>query len=257
MALTRWCMVVAPLLGWSAATTPAFGQTPRGSIAGTVRDSTGTGIRGAELHVVDTDIRATSDSVGRFVLPGVWPDDVFVAVRRLGFAAGTTSVRVRPGEQTAADFVITMLGVQLANESVVADATRGKMASFNARRERGVGAFLTRADIEKHQPGKLSDLLRRVAGVTFSTPSFGQPKTVHMERSVGSPMGCVVQLYADGLPYPNGFIDDFPPETIEGVEIYRSSSELPAEFRTRDATCGLIVLWTRDPALETRKKPPA
>jgi hypothetical protein len=56
-----------------------------------------------------------------------------------------------------------------------------------------------------------------------------------------------VQLYVDGHPYPHGNVDDFAPTLIEGVEVYRSASEIPADFRTRDATCGLIALWTRDP----------
>ena len=38
---------------------------------------------------------------------------------------------------------------------------------------------------------------------------------------------CVVQLYVDGHPYPNGNVDDFSPALIEGVEVYRSASEIP------------------------------
>jgi hypothetical protein len=66
---------------------------------------------------------------------------------------------------------------------------------------------------------------------------------------------CEVQLYVDGQHYPGGSLDDFPPVTIEAIEIYRSASEIPADFRARDASCGVIAIWTRDPAAMRGRTP--
>jgi hypothetical protein len=82
----------------------------------------------------------------------------------------------------------------------------------------------------------------------------GEPQPVHMQRSSNATnqATCTVALYVDGNPYPNGSVDDFPPGSLEGIEVYRSASEIPAEFRTRDSMCGLIALWTRDPEAARR-----
>jgi hypothetical protein len=247
----RWIAVVV----LAALAPSAAAQTRRGSVAGVVRDSAGTGIVGAELNVVGTDIRSATDVNGHYVLAEVWPDDVTVVVRRLGFLPETASVRVRPDEQATTDFVIRLLAVRLAGQTVVEDREHGRMASFYRRKANGVGAFITREQIEKRHPVRLSEMLRNVAGVAVAQPVFGKPERIRMDRSIGATErgGCSIQLYIDGLPYPQGHVDDFPPETVEGMEIYRSPSEIPADFRTRDASCGIIAIWSRDPATAGRK----
>jgi hypothetical protein len=83
----------------------------------------------------------------------------------------------------------------------------------------------------------------------------GEPQPIQMQRSVAtsSQTKCAVSMYVDGQPYPNGNVDDFPPLSIEGIEVYKSASEIPADFRTRDSMCGLIAIWTRDPDAAKRK----
>jgi outer membrane receptor for Fe3+-dicitrate len=128
------------------------------------------------------------------------------------------------------------------------------MGAFNKRRGRGIGVFLTRGDIEKRHSASVSELLRYVPGVAISQRMAGEPQPVHMQRSSNATnqATCTVALYVDGNPYPNGSVDDFPPGSLEGIEVYRSASEIPAEFRTRDSMCGLIALWTRDPEAARR-----
>ena len=61
-----------------------------------------------------------------------------------------------------------------------------KMGPFNRRKARGVGAFVTRAEIEKRQPGSISELLRYLPGVAVTQKMAGEPQPVHMQRSVHS-----------------------------------------------------------------------
>jgi hypothetical protein len=199
--------------------------------------------------------RAASNDSGMYQIAAIGVGGMKLFARRVGYAPETLSVVVVAGELTRADFVMTASVHTLPEALVVADPTRGKMGPFNRRKSRGVGAFVTRADIEKRQPGTISELLRYLPGVAVTQKMAGEPQPVHMERSVRSSMQatCVVQIYVDGHPYPNGNLDDFSPHLIEGVEVYRSASEIPADFRTRDATCGLVALWTRDPETARRK----
>jgi hypothetical protein len=232
-------------------------QTQTGSISGTVRDSAGLRLDQVAIGVVSGDRtpRTQSSASGNYRISAIGAGKIRLFARRVGYAPETLSVVVIAGESTHADFIMASAVHELPEAIVVADPTRGKMGPFNQRKSRGVGAFVTRAEIEKRQPASISELLRYLPGVGVTQRMAGEPQPVHMQRSVNSSMqpSCVVQLYVDGHPYPNGNVDDFAPGLIEGVEVYRSASEIPADFRTRDAACGLIALWTRDPESARRK----
>ncbi len=231
----------------------AAAQQARGVVAGVVSDSAGRPVFGASVDVEDTDIRAMTNTAGRYVLSDVWPGRTAVRVRRVGFAPVILNVSVTAGDTTRADFMLGSVAA-LPKTQVSAEANRGKMTEFNDRRSRGIGLFVTRDEIERRQPSSMSEMLRNLPGVSVSQRPTGVPQPVHMDRSASSSKGgvCHVQLFVDGLPYPEGNVDDFPPETVEGVEIFRGASEIPASFRTRDAGCGLISIWTRDPAAAGR-----
>jgi outer membrane receptor protein involved in Fe transport len=248
--------LVVTLVAWPA--TVVVAQAPTGAIAGTVRDSAGLRLDQVAIGIVGAnggEHRATSNDSGSYHIAAVGVGSARLFARRVGYAPETVSVVVLAGGVAHADFVLRATAQMLPAAEAVADPTRGKMGPFNRRKARGVGAFMTRDDIEKRQPGTMSELLRYLPGVAVTQKMAGEPQPVHMQRSVNSSVqaSCVVQLYVDGHPYPNGNVDDFAPTLIEGVEVYRSASEIPADFRTRDAMCGLIALWTRDPDAARRR----
>ena len=243
-------------------------QTPRGVIRGIVKDARlGEPLPAAQVVVKNTDIRTMTDIWGRFVLSGVWPGETEIQARRVGYVMSRLLVTVRAGDTVRADVEMRRVndcldcggdgnGVVIGGVETRAEASSTRMAGFEQRRARGGGAFITRADIERRRPSKLSEMLRSVAGVSVkSNSSAGQQPVVQIERSSTSIANgtCEVQLYVDGHPYPRGNIDDFPPETVEGIEIYRGGAELPAELRAQNAGCGAIGIWTRDPSLIPRK----
>jgi len=131
-----------------------------------------------------------------------------------------------------------------------------RMADFYNRRALGVGAFITRADIERRNAARASDLLRTIAGVrvnqgdAFDRPVVEMGRTaVRLPTRAGSKEqslagDCRVNYYLDGNWMPPGtfHIDDLSPSLIEGIEIYRGPSEIPARFRQRETACGLIHL---------------
>jgi hypothetical protein len=228
----------------------------RARLEGFVRDSSGVRIPDAGVAIAgEAATRSVSDDSGAFRVSGLSPGRTTFVARRLGFRPETLTVDVLDGRATRADFTLRPAVIQLAGQLVLADSVREfKMAAFNKRRGRGIGVFLTREDIEKHHSASVSELLRYVPGVTISQRMAGEPQPVHMQRSSNptNQASCTVALYVDGNPYPNGSVDDFPPGSLEGIEVYRSASEIPAEFRTRDSMCGLIALWTRDPEAARR-----
>lgn len=244
-------------------------QVQRGAIRGTVHDAlSGRAIGGVQLVVKNTDIRATTDTTGRFLLAGVWPGTTEVEARRILFRLSTTTVTVTPGDTTDTEIELSLISgsmsvdpdaeaVALGRVETNATAVSSRMAAFDQRRARGGGgSYITRADIERRHPNVLSEMLRSIAGLSITNGAFpGAKPSVQIERSAQgiSSGACEVQLYVDGHPYPRGSVDDFPPETVEGLEIYRGGAQLPSDFRTGNAGCGLIAIWTRDPTAIKRQ----
>jgi hypothetical protein len=82
-------------------------------------------------------------------------------------------------------------------------------------------------------------------------PSGGSQLATRSAASASSP--CYAAVVRDGLRiYP--FAGAHPPdldkifaEQLVGVELYARSATVPAELRDA-ATCGALVLWTRDGA---------
>ena len=71
---------------------------------------------------------------------------------------------------------------------------------------------------------------------------------VPMMRAAATLRGfCLPDVYLDGIPQPGADeLDDIiMPFDIEGIEVYRSASEVPARYTTAGANCGVILLWSR------------
>lgn len=131
---------------------------------------------------------------------------------------------------------------------------RGKLAGFYRRLDRGAGRYITREEIEARDPYRLSDIVHLVPG--FQTVKFGDGsgrRHARIGRSevLESLQRCSVQYWIDGMPLPQhtGFeLDAVRPGDVAGIEVYRGPSETPARFQRRGSSCGVVVIWTRDPS---------
>jgi hypothetical protein len=52
----------------------------------------------------------------------------------------------------------------------------------------------------------------------------------------------------NGMPFPmtsDGVINSFiGPEEVEAVEVYTGTSQIPPQFNSTNARCGVVVIWT-------------
>lgn len=242
---------LAALVGLSAST---GAQQPVGVIAGTVSDSAGDRLVGAELFVDGTRINSFSDDTGGYRLLGVPTGTALVRVRRLGYTPTTIPVGVDSGAVARRDVRLTALPLRV--EPVIVEASRqqrytGWAADFYRRLERGRGRFITREDIDRRNSLRVTDLLRTLPGVTIrSTGMASNVPTFRGQR-------CAPFVWIDGTPAMNGYVDvdAFAPQTLEGIEVYPSAVQVPAELTVpRDKmSCGMIVLWSRVPELRERE----
>jgi TonB family protein len=237
------------MLAWPAL---AVAQTRPGSIAGMVRDTTGQGIAGAEVTVVGTQIRTRTDPRGAFRIGYVPSGAMTVQTRRLGFRMASFAVEVAPDSLTSVDFQLESVGTTLLPIVVKERGARhrGRLAGYYERLEsRTNGTFITREQIELGDPRNLTTVLQRVPGI-----EIGRGGRVRMRGRVCAPL-----VWIDGVAMPSGEVDlnSFPPTSIEGIELYLTASGAPLRYQaTVDrARCGTILLWSRGPDTELRRRP--
>lgn len=234
-----------------AAATEARAQAETAALLVTV-NSQGSGrpVMGARVTIVGSGIVATTDAGGKLRMAGVPSGVQTVEVRRLGYATRLKLVNLQAGQTTPVAFDMEVEAIPVAAIRVQAKQQRDwgaeylERAGFDRRKKVGMGAFLTRADIERQRPSYLSDALRTVSGIRFQPNGVRGGAYVTMSRSGGT--HCPIQYYVDGQIIGPGFnIDEIAAGDVEGLEIYRGASQVPPEFNRRMAGCGVIAIWTR------------
>lgn len=125
------------------------------------------------------------------------------------------------------------------------------LEGYHHRKELGLGQYITRDEIDRRDPGQVTDLLRSVPGLQISSSGRGRHGVVTTNRMNISPGGCPAQIYVDDFHVNRSDgrtfrIDDVvTPEDVEGIEIYKGMATVPAQFLSPEADCGVIVIWTR------------
>jgi hypothetical protein len=108
------------------------------------------------------------------------------------------------------------------------------------KRRAAFGHLITRDQIERQHPFRVTDLLRTVPGLEVVPAAFGD-----ILRSVD---GCTPLVYLDGIRFPlmGESIDAIVnPNDLEAIEVYPHAASVPAEFSALGSACGVIALWTR------------
>jgi TonB family protein len=239
---------VAALLTLALGPPPLAAQSAntQGTINTFVRDTSGAGISGAEVGVAGTDIQGYTDSDGRLRLGPVAPGPVRLTVRRLGFRATAVDISVAAGGATADTVrlveVAHRLDPILVRGSIHSYA--GTMSGFYQRRGEGFGHFFTRAEIEKSNVTRLSDLFRTVPGMRMVSTT-----TIENAVRMRGATTCPPLVWLDGTPAATSQydLDTMDPRSIDGIEIYAGPSEVPVQFKPPldVVACGAIVIWSR------------
>ena len=236
-------MVCALLLG----APPAHGQG-LGTISGTVTDSAGVPILGAEINVDGADVHAFTDVAGVFHLGGVPYGTRALNARRLGFSPARITVEVAQGGEATVAVRLKPLAMALA--PIIIRPSRmnytGRLAGYYERLEkRSNGYFITRDQIDHESTRLLAQLLQHVPGVTAVRGRGGITGIRLRGRT------CWPLIWIDGTPMPSGEVDldSFSPTSIHGIELYLGSTTAPARYiYNRDvSSCGTILIWSRGP----------
>ena len=142
-------------------------------------------------------------------------------------------------------------------DSVKVTATRvsGRMREFEERRVAGFGRFLSRAELAKEENRRVAEVLSQI-GVrvvrTNGTRAFAGGGRGPSTR--GAMAACLSDVYLDGVlvygsrrgeqPFS---VNQLNVMDLGGIEYYSGNSQTPSKFNRSGASCGVLVLWTRDP----------
>ncbi len=207
--------------------------------------------------------RVETDSLGTFEFDVKHVSSVRLDVRRVGYKANTTPLlHFDERNYFQVEVRLDPEAILLAPLEVVAWAQVEPspfLENFRHRLKIGNGIFITREQIEARRPELVADLLRDIPGIVVTGSGTGNRASVNVGRAqaVAQVTGCEAQIYVDGFlvnrrtgPRQSRIadfrIDDVvSPMSVEGIEIYRGLSTVPAEFLNPDARCGVIVIWTR------------
>lgn len=226
---------------------PRVALSQTGTISGTVTDSTGSPIVGAEVVVLGTGASMATDDRGEFRVHGLRPGSVVVKARRLGFRADSANARIG---DTVAVVALRLAPVAATLKPVVIKTNRvefkGRLAGYYQRLERrNSGYFITRAQIDRENPRNLTQLLQRAPGM-IQFRGRGGLSSVRMRGR-----NCWPLVWLDGTPMPSGDVDldGIAPSTLHGIELYLGSTTAPLRYQApRDlSSCGTILLWSRGP----------
>jgi len=203
----------------------------------------------AEVTLVDVaggaHRRTVSTDSGEFRFERVAAGPYRVQVQLAGFAP-TLSDLVQVGTSRTTDVSLRLTAAPIPLDSLQADAlirTSLTLENFRIRAQRATGGtFITREDIVKRTPSRLTDLFDAIALPTRS-----------LRNLMARRPPCQPQVFVDGMTsrrWPDEDVRDFlnhiHPNDVEGIEIYRNASGLPAELATPQAQeCGVIAVWTR------------
>jgi iron complex outermembrane recepter protein len=245
-------------VGVSLLAAPAFAQSPDGSVAGVVRDSSGAAVPGATITVTNDQSAASQTAVsgpdGAYSVTGLAPGTYTVEVQLRGFGTSKHKVEVTAGSVGTADFA---LAARL-EEEIVVTGTRAdprtateSMAPIDVLSAREFGALT----------GDLSDQIRTlVPSYNVNTQPISDASTIVRPASLrnlapdhtlvlinGERRHRAAVIYwlgngvADGAQGPD--ISAIPSIGIRQVEVLRDGAS--AQYGS-DAIAGVMNFMLKD-----------
>jgi hypothetical protein len=261
--MTSHRIVAATLCLGALAVAPARAQeearqdqvTSPARVVGHVLDEeSGRGIERAEVRLIrgDIDLIRPTDGFGHFAFPNVEPGIYELLVRHIAYGTRRDSIEIAGGQLYDLELRLTMQPIEL--EPLVVEAVRWQVSprlwGFYERVDHGQGSYITRDEIERRQPLRVTHLIGEVPGVSI-VDRPGPSDYIVLNRYKhfdpgGRPGPCFPIVYLDGYRLRDASLDDLVfPSDVEGVEVYEGLAEYPGQFASPDALCGVIAVWTR------------
>lgn len=231
-------------------------------LAGIVReDSSGRPLPGVEVLIEGTRLKATTGPNGRYLIDQAEPGRRMVLFRMVGYLPSRTEVQLRAGDTTWANALLVPRTVVLDSIIVKGEPSRPRgegVEAFEERRRLGFGKFYDSLDIRRNEHLRIEDLVRRQGGVTIERRKvdgvwYMIAFNPYMRNPMTGALNCPMQIYHNGSKYGDGGTTQARPidmamfdlASLQAIEVYRSTGQVPAIYSGPTAACGVILLWSR------------
>lgn len=243
-------------------------------------------VAGARVMLVRTDdtsgVVTISGEDGGFAVSARGGGVFRVEVARLGYRPQHEGpFTLAPEEALDLDVMLPVVPYTMDPVTVTAEVNARFLqeVGFYDRKRADFGHYITRDQIESRRASRPTDLLVAIPGVAI-IPDPRSPGRVRLQMRGTHPAeggACAPRVYVDGLVIirgesrpvaagatakedeveraldgdprtPEPSLDDVVnPDQIEAIEVYRSASQVPAEFGGTGVftRCGVVVIWTR------------
>jgi len=218
------------------------------TIRGIVREQpSGTPIRGAEVHVLDTADAvvsvSSSDDGGVFLATVSEAGTYWLRVTAMGYdSASTEFFALAPNENLSLEFLLPLKPIPLNSLDVVADPRPRwlELKGFYRRKRAGYGYFIEREEIDQSSAVRLTDLLYGIPGVrVYWNSREGDTSVLLRGKHPRVVLDGMVLRDTDEI---NALVH---PYDIEAIEVYPGIGGVPVQYRDYNGGFGTIVIWTR------------
>ena len=134
-----------------------------------------------------------------------------------------------------------------------------QQAMFSRRAHTGLGTVYDHEKLLSLNVHTVGDVLAMTPGVGVDDPTGGSSSSVQMRQSQlnfgpSSAAGsvCHVGWFLNGQRYDRPgdsgnmyALTGLSVKEVDAIEVYRSISEVPAEYAAADLRCGVVAVWTR------------
>jgi outer membrane receptor for Fe3+-dicitrate len=128
-----------------------------------------------------------------------------------------------------------------------------QLVGFEQRRKNSTGHFLDTADVQRSGATRFEEIFRMVPGVRVRPNGTGY--MVEVGRGEGQILNpsaanyCGPAYFVDGVyfglpPLQTATVPIVPAEIL-AIEVYSNLISAPPQYQRRQATCGVILVWTK------------
>ncbi len=247
--MRRSCILLAIAVLFPAAISA---QQP---LSGTVRDSLGRPLAGAEVYISQRTQPVRTDQNGQFRIDSVHRGDYWLYARKMGHSPSRHTITV-PFDSAPRRVELVLPALPMTLEAVEVTAKSGfgtgvGSAPWFNNDVRAWGRLITRDRIEASKAPRVSALLRQyIANYPLDVHEAERWLATNQFATTGArnPEVCVPAISVDG-EFPTYALDPdrVPIEAVEAVEFFRAGVGIPLalQYQTPRGSCGLVRLWLK------------